>query len=197
MDRVRDDHSSQSTDDGDLRLPPATAPRCGGAQHQDQPARPRAAVAGAAGASRLDRLVSPDGALAPARVAASRGTLNFVGTLTAPGVEEVAAAVSGPLIFQLYVRFDREWLVQLLRKVESLGYIALCLDRLARERFATPRDPQPGRPRQFAVRPKLPPVPWNLAKSFRSNSAGMISTGCVRSRSSRSSSRASRPARTR
>ena len=69
----------------------------------------------------------PDGALAAARVAARLGTIAFVSTMASPGLEAVAAGAKGPLVFQLYVRGDREWVVAMVRRVEQAGYAALCV----------------------------------------------------------------------
>jgi isopentenyl diphosphate isomerase/L-lactate dehydrogenase-like FMN-dependent dehydrogenase len=69
----------------------------------------------------------PDGALACARVAADAGSGAFVGTLAHPALEAVRAGSTAPLFFQLYVYGDRGWLQQLLRRVESAGYQAICV----------------------------------------------------------------------
>lgn len=69
----------------------------------------------------------PDGAQPPARVADRVGTISFVATNASPSLEEVRAVCKGPLIFQLYVYGDREWLGTFLRRVENAGYDALCL----------------------------------------------------------------------
>lgn len=69
----------------------------------------------------------PDGALAAARAAERAGTASFVGGVSAPSLEEVRAGSACPLIFQLYVRGDREWLGRLIRRAEAAGYDALCL----------------------------------------------------------------------
>jgi isopentenyl diphosphate isomerase/L-lactate dehydrogenase-like FMN-dependent dehydrogenase len=69
----------------------------------------------------------PDGALACARAADQVGTLAFIGTLSAPSMEEVKAGSKGPHMFQMYVRGDREWMKALVRRVENAGYSGLCL----------------------------------------------------------------------
>jgi isopentenyl diphosphate isomerase/L-lactate dehydrogenase-like FMN-dependent dehydrogenase len=69
----------------------------------------------------------PEGAQGPARVAERVGTISFVGTNASPSLEEVRAVSEGPLVFQLYVYGDREWLGKMLRRVENAGYDALCL----------------------------------------------------------------------
>ena len=69
----------------------------------------------------------PEGALAVARVAGRMGTLAFVSTMASPDLETVARSASGPLVFQLYVRGDREWVATIVRRVEHAGYAALCV----------------------------------------------------------------------
>lgn len=69
----------------------------------------------------------PDGAVAAARAAGAAGTICWVSTATNPDLETVAAAATGPLIFQLYVRGDREWMASMVRRVEAAGYAALCV----------------------------------------------------------------------
>ena len=49
------------------------------------------------------------GAIPVARAAVAHGTAAFISTAAKPGFEAAAAAVSEPLIFQLYVRADRKW----------------------------------------------------------------------------------------
>jgi glycolate oxidase len=69
----------------------------------------------------------PDGALACARAAHQVGTIPFIGTLSSPSMEDVRAGSAGPLMFQIYVRGDREWLKSLVHRVESAGYDGICL----------------------------------------------------------------------
>ncbi|HZU04546.1 MAG TPA: alpha-hydroxy acid oxidase [Chloroflexota bacterium] len=72
-------------------------------------------------------LLHPDGDLAMARAAGRMGTIHWLSTVTAYSPEEVAAAASGPLIFQLYFRGDNAWAERLIRRVEEAGYKGLCL----------------------------------------------------------------------
>jgi glycolate oxidase len=73
------------------------------------------------------RLAHPDGARTVARAAVARGTTAFVSTAAKPGLEETAAAVGEPLIFQLYVRGDRGWVGDVLDRARAAGYRALCV----------------------------------------------------------------------
>src|SRR3990172_9836594 len=72
-------------------------------------------------------LFHPDAGLAGARVASRMGSISWVSTMTAASLEDVAAAATGPLIFQLYVRNNRDWVRDIVRRVEQSGYSALCL----------------------------------------------------------------------
>src|SRR5262245_62473473 len=68
----------------------------------------------------------PQGVCNVARAAVAHGTTAFVSTAAKPGLEEAAAAVKEPLIFQLYVRADRKWVEDILDRAKAAGYRALC-----------------------------------------------------------------------
>jgi glycolate oxidase len=70
---------------------------------------------------------NPQGAIPVARAAVARGTAAFISTAAKPGIEETAAAVREPLIFQLYVRSDRKWIEDVLDRAKAAGYRALCV----------------------------------------------------------------------
>ena len=88
-------------------------------------------------------LFDAGGAATCARAAERAGTAAFVGILSVPSLEEVAAAGSAPLVFQHYVRGDRDWTLELFKRAEAAGYRALCVTRRQRRR----RDPR-ARPAQ-------------------------------------------------
>ena len=69
----------------------------------------------------------PQGVCNVARAAVAHGTTAFVSTAAKPGLEEAAAAVKEPLIFQLYVRADRKWVEDILDRARAAGYRALCV----------------------------------------------------------------------
>jgi isopentenyl diphosphate isomerase/L-lactate dehydrogenase-like FMN-dependent dehydrogenase len=73
------------------------------------------------------RLAAPEGELATARAAGGAGTIMVVSTLATASLEEIAAAASGPLWFQLYVYKDRAVSEALVRRAEDVGYRALVL----------------------------------------------------------------------
>jgi isopentenyl diphosphate isomerase/L-lactate dehydrogenase-like FMN-dependent dehydrogenase len=69
----------------------------------------------------------PQGVCNVTRAAVAHGTTAFVSTAALPGLEEAAAAVKEPLIFQLYVRADRKWVEDILDRARAAGYRALCV----------------------------------------------------------------------
>ncbi len=72
-------------------------------------------------------LAHPEGECATARGAGEAGTLMAVSTMSTRRLEEIAAAASGPLWFQLYVYADRAVSAALVRRAEAAGYRALVL----------------------------------------------------------------------
>src|SRR5262245_35159601 len=73
------------------------------------------------------RLAHPEGELATARAAGAAGTVMILSTLSTTAIEEVAAASSGPVWFQLYVYRDRTATEGLVRRAEAAGCRALVL----------------------------------------------------------------------
>jgi 4-hydroxymandelate oxidase len=94
------------------------------------------------------RLAHDDGELASVRGAGDAGTVFILSTLSNTAVEDVVAAASGPVWFQLYVYRDRAVTEALVRRVEAAGCRALVLtvdapmlgrrERDVRNRFALP-----------------------------------------------------------
>ncbi len=95
------------------------------------------------------RLANDDGETATARAAGAAGTLMVASTLATRSLEEIAAAATGPIWFQLYVYRDRSLTKRLVARAEQAGYRALVLtvdtprlgrrERDARSRFKLPR----------------------------------------------------------
>ena len=71
--------------------------------------------------------ITPEGGAAVAKAAAEFGTMNFLSSVTQPSLEEVAACVDHPKIFQLYIRGGLDWCAEIVGRVKKAGYIALCL----------------------------------------------------------------------
>jgi glycolate oxidase len=69
----------------------------------------------------------PDGPKSVARVLGGLGAAGFMGGLNTVPMEDVMAAATGPMFYQIYVRGDREWFQGLVRRVEEAGYSAICI----------------------------------------------------------------------
>jgi glycolate oxidase len=96
---------------------------------------------------------SPDAALAAAQAAARCGTVAFIATVADPGITAIRQRCEAPLVFQLYIFGDREWIVERVREAEAAGCRAICLtvdapvggvrDRNRRNRFVSRREEIP------------------------------------------------------
>ena len=75
----------------------------------------------------FQKLAHADGELATARACAAAGTAMILSTLSTTRVEDVVAASSGPVWFQLYVYRDREATLSLVERCEAAGCRALVL----------------------------------------------------------------------
>nr|MDQ3370125.1 alpha-hydroxy-acid oxidizing protein [Myxococcota bacterium] len=94
------------------------------------------------------KLAHRDGELATVRAAGDAGTLFVLSTLSNTAVEDVVAAATGPVWFQLYVYRDRAATEALVRRVEAAGCRALVVtvdapllgrrERDVKNRFALP-----------------------------------------------------------
>jgi (S)-2-hydroxy-acid oxidase len=72
------------------------------------------------------RMAHPDGELATARAAGRAGTIMVVSTTTHEYLEDVASAGDGPKWWQLYVFTDRGLTTEVLKRVETSGFSAIC-----------------------------------------------------------------------
>lgn len=94
------------------------------------------------------RVIHPEGEIATARGAGAAGATWVVSTGSNTTIEEIAAAASAPLWFQLYLQTNRDATIDLVRRAERAGVEALVLtvdtpvigtrDRQARSRFRLP-----------------------------------------------------------
>jgi isopentenyl diphosphate isomerase/L-lactate dehydrogenase-like FMN-dependent dehydrogenase len=73
----------------------------------------------------LPRIVSRHAEVDAARAAGAAGTVLTVGTGSSTSLEEIAAAATGPLWFQLYLWKDRSVYEGLVKRAQRLGYQAL------------------------------------------------------------------------
>jgi 4-hydroxymandelate oxidase len=71
------------------------------------------------------RLIHPEGEIATARGCSAAGAVMVVSTMATTSVEEIAAATTHPLWFQLYVQPDRAFTRDLVRRAEAAGCQAL------------------------------------------------------------------------
>ncbi len=67
------------------------------------------------------------GAATAGRAASAFGIPIMVSSVTHPGLEEAAAAASGPKIFQLYVRGDDAWIDAVVSRAVDAGYDAFAI----------------------------------------------------------------------
>lgn len=67
------------------------------------------------------------GATTVAAAARERGIASFVPTIARPSLEDVARDAGTSVFFQLYVRGDRDWLDDLVGRVESAGYAGIAV----------------------------------------------------------------------
>ena len=94
------------------------------------------------------KLAHPDGEVATVRAAGQAGTLMILSTLSTTAIEDVLAAATGPVWFQLYVYKDRGATKALVQRAQAAGCSALVLtvdaqiwgrrERDVRNRFQLP-----------------------------------------------------------
>jgi 4-hydroxymandelate oxidase len=72
-------------------------------------------------------MAHPDGELATVRAAGAAGTIMILSSLSNTDVEDVCAAATGPVWFQLYVYRDRAATEGLVRRAEAAGCDAIVL----------------------------------------------------------------------
>ncbi len=75
----------------------------------------------------FQRLAHPDGELATVRAAARSRATMIVSTLSTVPMEDVRAATTDPIWFQLYIHKDRGITSELVRRAEAAGFEALVL----------------------------------------------------------------------
>src|SRR5436309_6964868 len=72
------------------------------------------------------RMVHEDGELATARAAASAGTIIVVSSTASQILDEVASSADGAKWWQLYLSTDRGFSAEMLARVVTAGYAAIC-----------------------------------------------------------------------
>jgi len=68
-----------------------------------------------------------EGGVVPTRAAARAGVIHMLSSVCAPGAEAVSRAADYPKFFQLYVRGDKDWVDDTIKRALACGYRALCL----------------------------------------------------------------------
>ena len=96
----------------------------------------------------FQRMAHPDGEVATCRAAGAAGTIMVLSTLSNTSMEQVTAAASGPVWFQLYVYRDRDVSTEIVRRAEAAGCTAIVVtvdapvlgvrERDVRNRFQLP-----------------------------------------------------------
>src|SRR5581483_1345313 len=71
--------------------------------------------------------IGGEGGISVAQAAGAAGVPFFLSSVTQSGIEKVAAAASGPQVYQLYVRGDDAWVDDQARRAIANGYDAFCL----------------------------------------------------------------------
>ena len=69
----------------------------------------------------------PDAGAGSTRAAAEFGIMHVLSSVTEPTLEETADAVDHPKVFQLYLHGDWGWIVEMVERIKSAGYIGLCI----------------------------------------------------------------------
>lgn len=79
------------------------------------------------GPTGMSRLFHHHKELGAARAAARHGTLYSLSTMATTSLEDVAAATTGPKMFQVYIFKDRGLTRELVQRCRAAGYQSLCL----------------------------------------------------------------------
>ena len=73
------------------------------------------------------QVFTPDAAVAATKAAAEFGTIHILSSVTEPSLEDTAASVDHPKMFQLYVQGDNDWTRDMLGRIKAAGYKALAI----------------------------------------------------------------------
>ena len=65
-------------------------------------------------------------AMSVAKAAEQFGVVSFLSSVTTPGLEEIATGTKHPKVYQLYVRGDRDWAEDYIRRAIEHRYQAFC-----------------------------------------------------------------------
>jgi glycolate oxidase len=73
------------------------------------------------------QVFTPDAAVAATKAAAEFGTIHILSSVTEPSLEDTAASVDHPKMFQLYVQGDNDWTREMLGRIKAASYKALAI----------------------------------------------------------------------
>ena len=117
------------------------------------------------------QVFNPEGGAASTRAAAEYGVMHVVSSVTEPGLEDIAAAVDHPKVFQLYLHGDWAWIEERVGAIKDAGYIGLCItvdtahysrrERPLLTRYLTPTRRAPREPSHAAS------VTWETAARIK------------------------------
>lgn len=71
--------------------------------------------------------IDPGGAASSAIAAAQSGVMTMASSVSAPGIEEIAASSNAAKVYQLYARGDEAWVDAIIERVVASGYAGFCL----------------------------------------------------------------------
>jgi glycolate oxidase len=117
--------------------------------------------------------LDPGAALSVARAAEQFGVVSFLSSVTVPGLEEVATVTKNPKVYQLYVRGDRAWVEDYVRRAIAHRYQAFCFTvdtaiYSRRERDLIKRYVPGGRRRVTGMEQQAS-MTWDLVKWYKDN----------------------------
>jgi len=69
----------------------------------------------------------PDGGAAVMRAAGNFGVPYMMAALAEPGIEEIGAAHDGLKMYQLYIKGDKKWILEIVKRVADSGFNALAV----------------------------------------------------------------------
>jgi isopentenyl diphosphate isomerase/L-lactate dehydrogenase-like FMN-dependent dehydrogenase len=73
------------------------------------------------------QVFTPDAAIAATKAAAEFGVIHILSSVTEPSLEDTAASVDHPKMFQLYVQGDNDWTRDMLQRIKAADYKALAI----------------------------------------------------------------------
>ncbi len=117
-------------------------------------------------------VIGAEGALGAAKGAERFGVMSILSSVAQPGLEEVAAGTKHPKVFQLYVRGDRAWVEDHVKRAISCGYHGFCFTvdtaiYSRRERDILKRYLPAGRRKSVGYEAYQAGVTWELIKWFK------------------------------